>query len=648
MKRNIRSIALIAGILISTVITTTNAQPSKDGQIIDNKAKVQITLYASPNGSGNSFTKKHPGSLTGVRDKVQSMVASMKGDIVVNLLGGIYSPDTTFNLGPEDSGNNGYSVIWQSYKGEKPVFSGGKSIAGWTLFDKEKNIYKTNVGCLTFRQLYVNGKRAVRARTPNRSCEIDKGPYARIFSWNNFHPAIPSSIISGLSKTSQVEFCVNMYWQHFRYRINSFSIHGDCAFLSFCMPESATAPISIDDHAPFILENAFKFLDVEGEWFLNQDNGDLFYKPEAGENMKTAQVIAPVLETILSIDGNSSEKAHHIRFRGISFEHSTWLGPDKRGYTCAQAAFDMQIPGMVRISNANHIVFERNCFKHAGGFGLVFSSMSDRNSIIGNVVTDISANGIVIDPTFYRENQATMKDSVYTWMVSENTMKTLHAGSSYDAIKNNLVELCGRDFNDAVGIYASLPDHLLIEHNEIRYLPYTGISVGWSWLKETTPHRDCEISYNKIHDVCQVNPDGGAIYNLGTVSGKGTHIHHNYNYNVFSPNGWAPRSPMAGLYCDGPGATNVLLDFNVINNCACAFQNGSHIEKPNLRYNYNYWQGEKKWYDNGAVKGSNAMETGNIHITNNNWPAEAITIMQKAGIENGYKDILDFQNQNDK
>jgi len=600
----------------------------------------QTVLYVSPDGKGNQFTKTHPGKLTDTRDKVRSLAGSMKSDILVNLCGGFYFLDSTFILGPEDSGQNGFSVVWQATPGEKPVLSGGKIIAGWRLSDNEKNIWKTNVGNLNFRQLYVNGKRAVRARTPNMSDFMDQSPYARILSWNNFRPAIPDSLIKNVKETGNVEFCVNMYWQHSRYRIESFTTNGDSAFLSFKMPEAAVAPISINQQAPFILENAFEFLDAENEWFLNTETGDLFYKPQKGERMDKIQVIAPALETVLNIEGITSSPVHHIKFQGISFEHSTWLGPDDRGYTCIQAAFDMKIPGMVRVANANHIVFERNRFIHSGGFGLVLFDFSSHNKMEGNVVTDISANGIVIDPIFYRDNPGSLTDPEYPWMFSREAMSTLQVGSLYDTVINNLVEFCGRDYNDAVGIYASLPAYLTIKHNEVRFLPYTGISVGWSWRKELTPHRDCEISYNKIHDVCLVNPDGGAIYNLGTVSGEGSRIHHNYIYNVYSPNGWAPRSPMAGLYCDGPGATNVLLDSNVVRNSFNAFQNGSHIEKPNLKYYNNYWQCETLWYDNGALKGSEAKEAGNVNITGDDWPAKAVSVMENAGVKAEYQDIV--------
>ena len=644
MRFNFKYFALIAGILLLLTSSAVSKQNRGAGFTGSRDTKGEIILYVSPEGSGDRFTKRRPGSLIEARDKVRSLTTAMTGNIIVHLLDGTYLLDSTFQLGPEDSGQNGYSVVWQAAPGDMPVLSGGKEISGWTLFDNEKNIWKTNVCDLNFRQLYVNDKRAVRARTPNMTDFADKGPYAKILSWNNFSPAIPASLLSGISDSGKVEFCVNMYWQHFRYRIDSFNVKGDSAFLSFKMPEAEVAPIHVNEQAPFILENAFEFLDAESEWFLDTETGDLFYKPKNEEKMESARVIAPVLETVMKIKGDSASHVQNILVKGLTFKHTNWTVPGERGYTCAQAAFDMQIPGMVEVSNASRIVFERNRFEHSGGFGLVFSAFSNHNKIVGNVVTGISANGIVIDPSFYRDNSVALIDLEYPWMFSKEAMPDIEAGSSHDTIINNLVEFCGRDYNDAVGIYASLPAYLTIKHNEVRFLSYTGISVGWSWRKELTPHRDGEISHNKIYDVCLVNPDGGAIYNLGTVSGEGTRIHHNYIFNVNSPGGWAPRNPMAGLYCDGPGATNVLLDSNVVRNGFNAFQNGSHIEKPNLRYYNNYWQCETLWYDNGAIKGCEAMEKGNVNITDDNWPAEAVSIMKNAGIEIQYQDILNDKN----
>jgi len=640
--------ALLAGLYLFLAVAKTFAGVPPVLVNGERNENTQIEFYVSPHGKGNLFSREHPGSLTGVQSKVRSITSAMKGDIIINLLGGTYPLDTTFNFLSGDSGNNGYTVIWQAYPGATPVLSGGTTVCHWSLFDKKNNIWKAKIKrSLKFRQLYINGQRAVRARTPNMTSISDKGPYARLFSWNKNHPIVSSSLLANLQKPGHVEICVNHYWQHFRYRLASFSVTGDSTMLTLKLPEAGIEHPFIDDHAPFILENAYEFLDAEGEWYLDSENNSLFYKPRKGETMNKVQTVIPVLETILNIEGSAGKKVHDIEFRGISFQYSNWTAPDDRGYTSAQAAIGMDIPGMVEVSHASHILFERNVFKHAGGFGLVFSSFSDHNRIEGNIFTDISANGIVMDPMYTKTGNQIQKDSQYSWMVSEGAMRTLQSTSQYDIIKNNLVEFCGRDYNDAVGIYASLPDHLLIQHNEVRNLTYSGISVGWSWRKEQTPHRDGEISYNKVHDVCLTNPDGGAIYILGTVSGNGSHIHHNYTYNVGSPNGWAASWAMAGLYTDGPGANNIKLDSNVIKNCTSAFHNGTHTSHPNLHFNNNYWQCPKLWCANGAGNDNEpdtkANDSGNIRIAENQWPAEAITIMEQAGIEAQFQDILKIE-----
>ena len=177
MSRRNWNTAIFAGFLIISVFATTDAQTRKAYWLKDNNTKAQITLYASPDGSGNLCSKEQPGSLTSLRNKVSSMTATMKGNIVINLRDGIYFLKSAFNLGPEDSGNNGYSVVWQANPGEFPVLSGGTAVTGWVLFDKNKNIYKTNVGDLKFRQLYVNVVRAANCRLG-----IVAGPEHRVIS----------------------------------------------------------------------------------------------------------------------------------------------------------------------------------------------------------------------------------------------------------------------------------------------------------------------------------------------------------------------------------------------------------------------------------------------------------------------------------
>ena len=107
-------------------------------------------------------------TVTKAINTVQTVNKNMTGDIVVYLRCGTYAIDSTIAIGTSCSGTNGYTVKFMNYTGETPVISGGQAITGWTLYDAAKNIYQATGITFNFRQLYVNGVKAVRARTPNQ------------------------------------------------------------------------------------------------------------------------------------------------------------------------------------------------------------------------------------------------------------------------------------------------------------------------------------------------------------------------------------------------------------------------------------------------------------------------------------------------
>ena len=82
----------------------------------------------------------------------------MTGDIDVDLLGGTYRLASTFQLGPQDSGENGHNVVYQAAAGQNPVISGAKQVTGWSEYDSSKGIYRASVPVGTqSSQLFVNG-----------------------------------------------------------------------------------------------------------------------------------------------------------------------------------------------------------------------------------------------------------------------------------------------------------------------------------------------------------------------------------------------------------------------------------------------------------------------------------------------------------
>src|SRR5580704_16631214 len=100
-------------------------------------------------------------TLTEARDAARAQRRSgITGPITITVRAGTYFLPETLILGPEDS-----DTIWEAAHGEHPVISGGRIISDWT---------KTSGAAWTadapgpyFHQLFVNGNRATRARTPN-------------------------------------------------------------------------------------------------------------------------------------------------------------------------------------------------------------------------------------------------------------------------------------------------------------------------------------------------------------------------------------------------------------------------------------------------------------------------------------------------
>ena len=99
----------------------------------------------------------------------------MTGDIVVYLREGTYQLNSTVNFDERDGGKDGHYVRYKAYNGENPLITGGMPITGWAIHDEANGIWKAEGVEGNFRQLYVNGKKAVRACFPNAIAANDKG-----------------------------------------------------------------------------------------------------------------------------------------------------------------------------------------------------------------------------------------------------------------------------------------------------------------------------------------------------------------------------------------------------------------------------------------------------------------------------------------
>lgn len=599
------------GLLISSCVTN----PFHD---VD--PSVAYAFHVSPTGCDtNPGTATKPfRTIAHARDSVAKITGNMTKDIVVYLNGGTYEISEPIVFDVNDSGTNGYKVVYKAVAGQTPIVSGGKAINNWQLHDKEKNIYKAAVGELEFRQIYVNGFRGIRARTPNRTNEVTlegyllggtvtgKAPYqfkvnpAELKGWEAW------------SNLNEVEVVMVSHWKQKRARIAT--IAGD--LISFREPENAAQTMNHLEQGgtPHWYENSYEFLDAEGEFYLNTKTDTLFYKLRK-EDKLPLEVIAPSVETLFDIRGSSSSnRLHDLVFEGITFQHSNWTRPNTQGYQVWQSAtwycnlntsaLDSSAPisGAVQLANVDKVDIRSCTVRQTGAHGIAAVNDVVSNCLIsGNLVTDTAAGGIYL-------------------LLND-------AQSTGNKVVDNTVEYYGMCYSDSCGILVARTPDVSIIYNEIRHGRYTGISTGWSWDDKESTARNHDVGFNLIHRTMGLHDDGGGIYTLGKIPGM--KMHNNYIHTIVRSK-FSGNYGICGIYLDN-GSCFKLVQDNVIEDVEVAFFSGN---KPNYKNTFN------QNYHNVPLAKILAKEnivTNNIMVQGSKWPAEAIKIMKDSGPRGIYR-----------
>jgi len=576
-------------------------------------------IYVSPDGNdSNPGTLLQPlRTIAQARDLVRTKNGTMSGDITVYVRGGTYPQTTTLTFGNADSGNGGFYVKYMAYPGERPLITGGRAITNWTVSDVTNNIYSANAGTTPFRQLYVNGFKAIRARSPNLGANGEANFY-RLSGWDKaaHNVQISASYVANWSNLSRVEMHLMTAWADNTLRIASISTTGSTAYVKFQSDEDAILFVRPNPRLDqmgwgagrvLYFENALEFLDLPAEWYLDETTNTVYYRPRTGEDMATAVVVAPMLETIVSVNGTSpSDQAGYLWFQGLTFAHSTYMRPSQYGFLDAQAgqynltadANNNQTVGRpaagVSVANANHVQFERNLFTQMAATGLDFISGTHDNRIVGNAFTDIGGSGISIG--LFAASETTEYHIAYN-PADRNEICT------NDTIKDNYINNVTTEIQGACGIAAGYPAYIEIEHNEVAWTNFTGISVGYGWTTSANAMTNNKINYNNIHHVANILA-GGAAISTQSNQGPASEIRYNYLHDL-SQSQWSDY-PAEGLFLD-EGTTGYTVANNLMVNTP-----GSLIDQN---------AGANLVTDNGAN------------------PSAAEDTMASAGIEPSYADI---------
>jgi len=653
-------------------------RPSGPIAIPNRPAPIPVVIHVSVQGSDEGDgSAAHPFK-TLTRAQLAVRHVNETNSVSVQLADGIYRLTEPLRFSAEDGGQNSFVVSWEAAAGAHPVLSGGVTVPAedWRLADATRNIWVAAIPHgMDPRQLWVNQHLAERAQAeaPRRAFAFhDWGIEILDPAWR---------ALAQLPDQGRVEVESTAWFTHRHAvveRITGTRIvmkqpgwrNNLIGYDTFARPVSG-------ERARLFFVNSLAFLRAGGQWFADPAAGRLYYKPRDGERMQTSEVVLPRLPSLISVAGDYERPVSDLQFRGLSFQHTSWLEPSgPGGYPSQQSGAFIagevpnypndairdcswgcwaleatrnhwhQQPAAVQVAAARRIVFAKDEFMHLGQVALGIGNNADANS-----------SGIGLGVSSVEVSRSKFSDLAGgAIMVGGITPEAHHPprpemGVRNILIRNNVIANVSQNYREQAAVLVTYATAPIIINNDVSDAPYDGIDVGWGWgtndaggtaayrttnrgyydqpgnLTYDTPtiQRDSVVFANRVHDVKRWFPDGGAIYHLS--ADPGALIAENYVYDV--PGGIA-------LYLD-EGSRYVTVRNNVVGNVGVWLNlNSQDGFLPNRTALDNTAIGN--WRNSGRTTGSwtdhlNNRLIDNVEVEDAEWPAGAREVIARSGVQ---------------
>ena len=440
----------------------------------------------------------------------------------------------TLALGPADCGLQIRTDPADAQHGRQAVLSGGVPVRfspTVAVAPGGRRIFSAPVPAMSaITQLFIGGKRAVRARTPNlpppRGASAARAAARGFADEDTLHwlrplracnatgpdklPACPpvnalgfvfngTDLNASWHRLASAEILLFQAWSATWHRVGT--VFGHNQTVLFAKPASymggAVGQFSSQGGRRYVIENVREALDASDEFYHDPEMAELLYIPEnvaefSGTNNMTGYV--PILNTLITIAGSTHYSlVQNITIDGITLAHSTDGGEARFQNSASSAAVQIgPAAAGIRITNV--------ALQHGGATGLLATGANMTDIVVsGCSVTDFGADGIAF------EGQDASHINISDNRVSEIGVVFLVQPSGirlgYSRSMNGLA------LNEA-------PRDVVVEHNEVSQTPYASMGISWSFPGMPTPSPTIfRVRHNHLHHFgLGVLSDFGAIY----------------------------------------------------------------------------------------------------------------------------------------
>lgn len=440
----------------------------------------------------------------------------------IRIAPGTYTLETPLVFTAED-----HHLVIEASEPGRVLLSGGVAVEGWTPGPDGCWRARLPEGLDVPEQLYVDGRRAPRARSPNDGFFLleSVAQTTNADGSATLELGVPPAALAAFPAEGATIHIFHK-WDTTRARVTGVEASNRLLRVQSTAMKSWN---KLEKGRRFRIENSPLACDAPGEWVVSADR-QVILRGEKPEN-----VTAPRLERLVELRG-----ASNLVFRGLRFEYAAYRLPPL-GDPAAQAASFVE--AAVQADQVSDVLLEDCAIAHTGGYALWF-----RRGCTGGVARrgwfhDLGAGGVRIGESAIRDAASDQTGGI--------------------VLEDSIVEAIGRVHPSAVGVWIGQSANNRVTGCEVRDTYYSGFSVGWTWGYGRSLATNNLVAGNFIHRIGQgMLCDLGGIYTLGVS--PGTELRGNLITDVraYEYGGW-------GLYTD-EGSTGIQLISNVVLRTTCA------------------------------------------------------------------------------